>query len=291
MGNLRLKETLTSNANYIAVIDCLTHADYQSGRRHYEDVTVYVASKLSRSCNNKVDFFTCNSISELESCFEGMFIKFLNGNIKPMLFIHAHGDKDNGLSLPDKSFMSWYLMIELYNKIMDFCGGHLTVIAGFCHSLNIIKYIEKSRKSPFSFYYGYESDVSAGDVEREMDTISRSLINNGGESLRINLSQLKIKMYSEYDHIKPLLLSGLLMISNPSLLSKFSPDLSIGNVKKRLSENHIGPRGGLDRSILNNIRDGSYIKWAINDIMHDTDRKDDYLRAIDSYIQDVKKGR
>ncbi|MGJ5822061.1 hypothetical protein ACSBQS_05410 [Serratia sp. H402Y] len=281
-----LKTSNTSNSNFIVILDCLNPvSDISSPRRNHDDLRVKLVGKDNpEKIEQNLKLITCANKQEFLHFFEALFQHFNNPGFKPMFIIHAHGDKKNGLQLPDNSFIEWSKLIELFYGVTKRCNGDLTVISGFCHSYELIKHIPKNERLPFAFYYGYDNKISAGTVEDEINKIIQSFINDGGKHLFSILPKLRIKCYGEFDFIRVILIHALLMAADPKMLSALDPNLSQNKIKKSIYNKIEGPLQGIDKLIKQITRTDILAVELIKHYMYDTERRTYALKSVDNYF-------
>lgn len=290
--NFTLETSNTSNCNFFVILDCLDPAiDISSPRRHHEDLRIKLIGKNTpEEIEKNLKFITCANKQDFLSCFEILMQRFNIPGFKPIILIHAHGDKERGLQLPDHSFVTWSELVELFDGLTKQCNGDCTIISGFCHSLELIKHIPKNfKKSPFAFYYGYSSTISAGVIENEMNIIFQSFIDDGGKNLFNILPKLRIKFFSEFDFVMQFLAPTLAMAADPKELSKLAPQLSQERIRESVRRGHHGPQGGIDKIIKSLVRNGDLAVNLIEYYMHDTERKAYTLKAVADYFSLLKK--
>lgn len=289
---LTIKISNTSSSNFIAILDCLNPAlDISSPRRSYEDLSVKLIGKdKPEKINQNVQLITCENKHQFLNAFNNLNQHFSIPGFKPTILIHAHGDEKHGLQLPDHSFVAWPKLIEMFGVLTETCDGDLTIIAGFCYSFELIKHIPKNIiKSPFSFYYGYTNKIKAGTVEDEINIIIKSFIDDGGKSLFSLLSKLRIRSFSEFDFIMPLLVHTLTMAAAPKELSKLAPILSQKKIKKSVRSKHNGPQRGIDNLIKLIVRSEILSVEIIKIHMHNTERRTYAFQAVENYFTLLKK--
>lgn len=281
-----LKTSNNSSSNFISILDCLDPiSDTSSPRRQYEDIKIKLVGKDEpENLEKNLQLITCKSKHEFLEYFDRLLSRFNTPGFKPIILIHGHGDKENGLQFPDKSFLEWHELINIFNSITLKCNGDLTVISGFCYSHNIIKHILPDRKLPFAFHYGYEDTISAGIVENEINEIYKSFIDNDGKYLFSLLSKLNIKMFGEFDYIKQYLFPALMMAANPGELSKIIPNLSQKKIKKLIGEKSDIRLGGIDKIIKLIVRSDTLCVGIVKHYMHNTERQTYVLQAIENYF-------
>lgn len=290
--NFTLKTSNTSNCNFIGILDCLNPAiDIASPKRHHEDLRIKLIGKdIPENIEKNLQFITCANKKDFLSSFENFMQRFNVPGYKPIILIHAHGDKEHGLQLPDHSLVTWPELIELFDGLTKKCNGDCTIISGFCHSFELIKHIpKKNKKLPFAFYYGYTSTISAGTVEDEMSIIFQSFIDNGGKNLFNLIPKLKINSFGEFDFIMKFLAFALAMAADPKELSKLAPQFSQERIRESVRRGHNGPQGGLDKFVKSFVRNGGLAVDLIETYMHDTERKVYVLKAVSDYFSLIKK--
>lgn len=288
-----LKTSNTSSSNFIAILDCLNPvSDISSPRRNHEDLRIKLIGKdKPEKIEQNLQLITCKNKKEFFNYFEKLTQRFNTPGFKPLILIHAHGNKENGLQLPDNSFVGWPNLIKLFGELTEKCGGDLTIIAGFCHSYELIEYIPIDKRLPFSFYYGYANTIPAGIVEDEMNIIYQSFINDGGKTLFPLLSKLHIKFFGEFDFIMQFLAPALAMEADPEELSRLVPIFSQRQIKKAVRNKFNGPQRGIDKSIKSIVRNDILAVDLIKKYMHETERKTYTLKAVDDYFSLIRSNR
>ncbi|EJX0631348.1 hypothetical protein ODD08_001328 [Salmonella enterica] len=288
-----LKTSNTSSSNFIAILDCLNPvSDISSPRRNHEDLRIKLIGKdKPEKIEQNLQLITCKNKKEFFNYFEKLTQRFNTPGFKPLILIHAHGNKENGLQLPDNSFVGWPNLIKLFGELTEKCGGDLTIIAGFCHSYELIEYIPIDKRLPFSFYYGYANTIPAGIVEDEMNIIYQSFINDGGKTLFPLLSKLHIKFFGEFDFIMQFLAPALAMAADPEELSRLVPIFSQRQIKKAVRNKFNGPQRGIDKSIKSIVRNDILAVDLIKKYMHETERKTYTLKAVDDYFSLIRSNR
>lgn len=291
--NLNIRTSYTSNFNFIVIFDCLNeNIDISTPRRNHEDLRVKLIEKdTPDKIERNLKLIKCSCAHIFLDSFKKIEEKFNTPGFKPTFIIHAHGDKEKGLQLPDNSFIGWPTLIQLFHEIINKCSGDLTIIAGFCHSNELINHISKTIKLPFSFYYGYDNIIAAGIVENEINIILKSFINNGGASLHKSIKNLKIKCYSEFDLIEEYLPVILSMAADPATTSKILPVFSQKNIKETVRKGLKGPQSGMDKKIKHMIRSDWLAKDIVNLLMHDTERRKYVLQAVNDFFSTINISR
>lgn len=209
----------------------------------------------------------------------------------PLIFIDGHGDKEKGIELCSGEFMSWPIFLCELRKIVNSACGDLTVVSALCHSMSIESMVPLGTPLPFSFYYGYQSEISAGEVESEGRFIYESLLRDGGESI-LKSKTLKLSCYSEYDHANMLVCPALLLALNPAVLSQKLPGLSKRNIRSILDKGfaQMGiPLSNIRVHINQAMRSEGFLEQIINSSMHDTERRRRYTREVISHFQNMKR--
>lgn len=291
--NFTLKTSNTSSSNFIAILDCLNPvSDLSSPRRNYEDLRIKLIDKdKPEKLEQNLQLITCKNNQEFFDYFEKLMQRFNTPGFKPIILIHAHGDKKNGLQLPDNSFVEWSKLIKLFSELTEKCNGDLTILAGFCHSYELIEYIPIDKRLPFAFYYGYANTIPAGIIEDEMNIIYQSFINDGGKTLFPLLSKLHIKSFGEFDFIMQFLAPALSMAAAPEELSRLAPIFSQGQIKKSVRNQFNGPQRGIDKLIKSIVRNDILAIRLIKRYMHDTERKIYTLKAVENYFSLIRANR
>lgn len=283
---MTMKKSVTSNVNYICIMDCLDpNKDLSTPRRNYDDLKIKLIGKDTPAAIDKnLELIKCLKKTDFTDQFKTLIWKFKTKGFKPLIIIHGHGSKDKGLHFPDGTSIAWEKLIKLYSNIIHKCNGDLMVISGFCHSMELIKHISWNNKLPFSFYYGYEGKIASGTVEDEMNIIYESLLKDGGKSLLPLLPSLKISLYGEFDFIMKFVALALAMATNPAELSRMHPNLSQNNIRKYIQNKHTGPQRGLGKLVNKSVRTTLLARGIIEEYMHNTERKQYAIEAVQKYF-------
>lgn len=265
------------------MIDCLGLSDQKSARRRHEgicDELMALASSTFEQDRTRVLHCKCADLNELVFLLS-VIREYCQKGALPLLFIDGHGDREKGLKLPSGQFMGWDMYLDLLNHITLATGGELTVIAAFCNSMAIEPMLSLSARLPFSFYYGYTSEVPAGLVETETKMIYESLLRDGGQ--RFGELPLQISSYSEYHHANQLIAPALLLAWAPETLAEIAPELSRGTLRafyeQRQAANGV-PLSGARKNFNKLIRGNELVSALVTSGMHDTPRRERYLYEI-----------
>jgi len=280
---ITLQQSMVSPVNSIFIIDCLGLSDQKSARRRHEDICdelMALAPLTFEEDRTRVLHCKCADLNELVLLLS-VIREYCQKGVLPLLFIDGHGDREKGLKLPSGQFMGWDMYLDLLNHITLATGGELTVIAAFCNSMAIEPMLSLSARLPFSFYYGYASEVPAGLVETETKMIYESLLRDGGQ--RFGELPLQISSYSEYHHANQLIAHALLLAWAPETLAEVAPELSRGTLRafyeQRLAANGV-PLSGARKNFNKLIRGNGLVSSLVTSGMHDTPRRERYLYEI-----------
>lgn len=281
--NITLSRSTISPVGMIFIIDCLRDSDLQNSRRREEGMldklnSIYLDSEFDS--RNHVKHLRCNSVDDFHNNF--LYIQNLcKKGCKPLIFIDGHGSKENGLELPSGKFINWKILLLELNAITTITLGELTVIAAFCYSMEVIDLLDKNSLLPFAFYYGYDSEVSAGAIEDETKLMYESMLQHG--ITFIDHKPQYIKCYSEYDHVDEFIAVVYLLAKDPRELSSELPELSmnatIRQVEIGLASDGV-PLSSMNKLIKSMIRNGSVLAELIKERMHNTPRRQILLREL-----------
>ena len=289
MKNLNLPKSVISNIHIAFILDCLDDDDMQTGIHSHEQMTDLLNAEMKDMsairkmiCQNKSEFY--------QSIFE--IIHFCEQGYFPLIHIHGHGDKNKGLKLPSGEFVLWIDLMEIFGVITTLAKGETTVIVSSCYSYEIVnKFFDKYEKQaytinkiPFAFFYGYHDEVSSGIIDDEAYYINQSIMQDGGRRIMKYPPQY-ISTYSEYDYVDGMIafVLGIMQQKEPNL--QIIPDLSLGIFRNSVIKKN-KDRGidfNFSRKYFNSLRDNPkpILREIINDGMHDTWRKQKYLKAIE----------
>ncbi|MES3709857.1 hypothetical protein QC590_16680 [Pseudomonas putida] len=286
-----IRRSAISPANAIFIIDCLNERDLQTGRSRLQNLHDLLLSRDPEKFDDDKNFihrFEANSASEFAECFEAIMTACTLG-IRPILFIDAHGHPQLGLGMPSQELVSWNTLLELLEGIVEKTAGELTVIVAACHSMKAVESLRPNGRLPFSFYYGYPSNVMAGVVEAETELIYKSLFNDGGKSI-MSTTHFELECWSEYDHVQDILATALLMAKAPSIVAEMIPQLSRANMRTAFDEvvaKTGTPQSGSRKKLNQLLNSGQHAIRLVEDMMHDTPRRDRVIQDIKSYIQET----
>lgn len=289
--NFTIRRSAFSPANAIFIIDCLNERDLQTGRSRLENLHDLLRSLDPERFDYDKDFvhrFRVSSAVEFAECFDAILTMCTLG-IRPILFIDAHGHPQRGLEMPSREFVGWDLLLEKLGGIVKRTAGELTVIVSACHSMKALENMQINGRLPFSFYYGYSSDVMAGVVKTEAEMIYRSFFNDGGQSI-MTATHLEIECFSEYDHIQDALAVALLMAKAPEILAKLLPQVSRANMRAAYDEKIAKsgkPQSGARKQLNEMLNSGQHAIGLVEQMMHDTARRASVIKDIHAYIQGV----
>lgn len=290
LPRLSFSRSVTSPANCIFIIDCLSDTDKQSGRQRYDgilDELIGYSTANFDELKRQIIHYRCPSLDQLMRRLN-LIQKLGQKGVFPLIFIDGHGDRGKGLMLPSNEFMSWKELLGQLGSITSATGGELTVIAAFCHSMAAIGHLNKSDILPFSFYYGYQEAIPASIVEEETQVIYENLLHQGG--LRLRDSSLKIESYSEYDHVIEAIAVAFMLAKDPNYLASKVPELSRGRLRKAFEKALIAdgiPLSGATRVFNNAVRSSTLLTEIIKSLMHDTLRRE---RLISEVVRQLNCG-
>lgn len=228
---INIRHSLSSGADYIYIIDCLTDSELQTGITH-ETLLMDALNNRDNDISNQI---IRKKIQTTNDFYKLMFeITHDEKIVAPLLCIHGHGNMKAGLRV-GKEYIDWYKLINSFKKLTEAKRGNLTIFALFCHSYQLINFFKaqdhivnycrnKYRKLPFAYYYGYESTVNAGKVQDETSKIFKSLLNTEHPELFQIIPKLKIKKYTELDYCSEKVLP---------ILALFVYGLDIPNISKK----------------------------------------------------------
>lgn len=283
---ITMRHSLSSGADCIYIIDCLTDSELQTGITHEttlvdalnnrnNDISHQIVRKKVQTTN---DFYKL--ISEI-TCNEKV--------VAPLLCIHGHGSMKAGL-LVGKEYIGWHKLINCFTKLIEVKKGNLTIFALFCHSYQLVNFFKaqdhlvnycrnKYRKLPFAYYYGYETKINAGEIQDETNKIFTSLLNTEHPELFQEIPKLKIKKYSEFDYCseKVLPILGLFVydIDNPNISKKNIRDKVANSIRD------MGFSFKLSRDYFKNIKQNpTFLFDLIDKLMHPSEVRELYKKDL-----------
>lgn len=286
---ITLPKYTISNINAIFILDCLGNDELQTGRNCEEQIIDLLPPGIGKK-KNRVYRERCLDLSSFYN-----FMKKISDLCKqeaaPLIHIHGHGNKNEGLQLTD-GFVSWYDLMEKLREITINANGETTIIASFCYSYQIVNaFLNKCKNQdheilrvPFGFFYGYRNEISAGVVEQESKCINKSILQNGGQGIMDNPPK-NITQYSEYNYIDEQIAYCLYLVNQKTPNSMKIDNFSLGNIRENILRK--GRERGIpfdySRKYFNSLRDNPkpLLKNIIEYVMYDTERKLKYLEAID----------
>lgn len=287
--NFTLRRSAFAPANAVFIIDCLSERDLQTGRSRLDelhDLLFALEPKRFEYNRNFVHRFKVGSAAEFAGCFEEIKGACALG-IYPIIFIDAHGHPTEGLEMPSSEFVSWDELLERFAGVVNLTAGELTAVVAACHSMKAVENLRLPGRLPFAFYYGYSSEVKAGVVATETEMIYQSIFNDGGLSV-LNLTNLQLKSFSEYDHIESLLAVVLLMSRAPVVLAKALPELSRNKLRAGLDKEAAKrgiPLSGSREKVNTMLNSGQIAIEVVKQSMHDTPRRQKVIEDIQAYLQ------
>lgn len=291
--NFTLRRSAHSPANAILTVSCLGTGDLKTDRTRLQglhDLLLELDPERFEYNRNFVHLFEAKSVAELSAAFHEIN-EVCDMGISPILIIDGHGDERRGMRMPNGEWVTWNSLLNFFQAIIERTQGQLTVIVAACHSMAAVKLVSSDKKLPFSFYYGYPSKIPAGVVQDETEEIYRSLLLDQGRIL-VDGHHLKIKSFSEYDHITPILASSLLLSKSPMLSAKIQPELSRNKLNQELSvamARAHRPLTGTKRRINAMLESGELAVRAVSSRMHDTERLTRLIEDISAFMKDLPR--
>lgn len=279
---MKIRECSSSPVSRIFILNFLNESEHGVIRRLREDMITLVNAASSNS-DIDTDFFNyidIKSVQEFEHAI-GNIIWYVKGNEKPLIHIQGHGDKNKGIACVNGDFISWEHLKVSLEKIILASNGELTVVAATCFSFKLTALVPYFVKMPYSFFYGYDGEVSLGDMEGDLSALYKNfLLNKDGFS---GLS-LKIKLHSEYDNMQ-VVVAALLLVYHPKIASEkgFSKRLILKGVKK------FDIPASVQREIVNKIiKSEELIFNLVEKTFHPTQRREYLIEDISNYLSKIK---
>jgi bacterioferritin (cytochrome b1) len=289
---ITLAMAVTSSANTIFLIDCLSAEDLQTARRRHEgicDELMSLPPSGFQADTSRVVHLRCQTREDWDKGLNKIRDVCKNG-LSPLLFIDGHGDERRGLLMPSGESVSWEIYLRDLRAITYAARGELTVIAAFCYSLAVKPMLKgKKGKLPFAFYFGYANEISAGIVEKETRILYESLLRNGGETLQDEV--LELSCFDEYEHAIDAIAHVVMMQTAPRMLVSIDPRFSRAKLRAKVGRD-LAAEGvkmaGYGKAINKAIRNPKALAMKlIEDVMHDTDRRRDFIRDIQKAMRPI----
>lgn len=284
-----LRRSAFSPGNAIFIVDCLSSWELQTGRSRLQEMhDLLLARDPERYDYNKhfAHRFEARSADEFAERIQEI-LGACDLGIQPVIFIDAHGDPEKGLAMVSGGFVSWGELLASLRRIVERAKGELTVIVAACHSMAAVKNLPYAEAAPFSFYYGYSSNVLASVLEKETRFIYESLFNDGGQSV-LNAKDLQLKSFSEYDHVELALAVALLSAKDPGTLAKMRPEMSRAKFRAAADEAIASsgrPLSGSRVRVNKMFNSGKLAIKVVEQMMHATPRRARVIEDIEAYIK------
>lgn len=281
----KISRCATSPANRVYILDVLGGEGLQTGRGNYEklrdevtslmpDQVVFMSKKIFHKC--------CSDLDEVKEFFS-LIKNECNASTFPLIFIDGHGDKLHGLVLPSGEYLDWDSLNSHLAEITLKACGHSTVIASFCFSMTAVARPSYEEPLPSPFFYGYPDEIAAGIIRKDCSKLIEELLRRG----TFDVSGKSIKMYSEYDHVNPFIVSLIAKFNQPQNFPEFLPDLSKNKLRTLFHAEFgasFGTTKGLNKVLKKALDPKALVVTILEKIMHDTERKS---RLIDELISQI----
>lgn len=285
---MKIRECSSSPASRIFILNFLKESESGVIRRLKECMITLVNAVPSNIDTNAAssnvdintgffDYFKIESLQEFDDAISNI-ISYVKKNEKPLIHIQGHGDENKGIACVNGNFISWEHFKMSLEKITLASNGELTVVAATCFSFKLTALVRIFAKMPYSFFYGYDGEISLGDMEDDLSALYKNfLLNKDGFS---GLS-LKIKLHSEYDNMQ-VVVAALLLVRHPKIASEkgFSKRLILKGVKK------FDIPASVQREIVNNIiKSEEFIFNLVEKTFHPTQRREFLIEDILNYLK------
>lgn len=272
---LTVPDYAVSNSDIIFTLDFLTENELQTAKKCHDDIQDITQS------TDRIIKFNCYT-KEIFEQVKNTIQDYSQKGFSPLIHIHGHGNKDKGIKISDSNnYISWDEFIDFFAQSKS-KEGNLTVVMSSCFSYRIVDFIYKkydlNNYLPVTVFYGYENEISAGIVEKEIKIINDSFLRDGGKLLMENKS-LKIKHFSEYEYMN-------------NVISIILSEHEIGKKRNDLVKSLPKEMTLFARKYFNeNFRDNPYplIERLANRIIQNTNDRKRYLDYIKSQIQSQRK--
>lgn len=232
---ITLPMAVTSSANTIFLIDCLSADGLQTARRRHEGICDELMSLPEggyQADTSRIVHLHCQIREDWDKGLNKVRDVCKRG-LSPLLFIDGHGDERIGLLMPSGESVSWEIYLRDLEAITYAARGELTVIAAFCYLLAVKQKLKgKKGKLPFAFYFGYTSEISAGILEKETKILYESLLRNGGKTLQEEV--LEFSCFDEYDRAIDAITHVVMMETAPRTLVAIDPRFSRAKLRAQV---------------------------------------------------------
>lgn len=202
-----------------------------------------------------------------------------NATTSPMIFFDGHGDKQRGLALPSGEFLSWTDFNFSLEQITLAAAGHSTVVASFCHSMAAVARPSFEKPLPTPFYFGYEDEVKAEVVEKEGEKIIEEVLREG----HFIQAGKKIRLYSEYVHVEPLISVLVMKFLRPQEVAGKFVDLSKNKLREMFHKDigsEFGATKGLNDILSKALDPRILMESILTGAMHATERRTRLLAEV-----------
>lgn len=286
---LNISACQASPANRIYIMDSLSQGELKTGVDKYDKIMETILHEMSDQMDlleERIVHKKCLDRQSIEEFFD-LIKKECNSENLPLIFFDGHGDKEKGFQLSSGEFIDWDSFNKNLEEITYAAQGNLTVVASFCHSMSALKRPSFEKPLPCPFYYGYSDEVSASEVQDEGRLIIVSLIKFG----KVDQADKKIKLYSEYDHVKDLISVLLAKFLRPQQNVNKFPELSKGKLRKNIQEyvgREVGVTVGLNKVFTQVFDVSVLIPEVLSKAMHNTERRQRLIEELLSQIEFLK---
>jgi hypothetical protein len=106
-------------------------------------------------------------------------------NLYPMLHLECHGCPD-GLGVASGELVEWDELREILIEINHACRLNLVVVLAACNGAHLIKVSIKMDRAPFLAIIGPETEITAGDAQKDFAAFYNSFFQNLDGDTAIN---------------------------------------------------------------------------------------------------------
>ncbi|PHY60398.1 hypothetical protein [Shewanella xiamenensis] len=297
---INIRKCSFSKASRLFILNFLDESECGIVRRLKEDMITLVNAASSNgdvnaassngdvnaaSSNGDVntEFFDCINIRSLQEFDDAIYniIGLVKVKESPLIHIQGHGDENKGIACIGGDFISWEHLKYSLEMIISASNGELTVVAATCFSFKLTSLVRNFAKMPYSFFYGYDGEVSLGDMEDDLIILYKNFIINKDD---VNSLPLKIRFHSEYSNL-PTVCAVLLFVFHPDKASELG--LSKRSILKGVKDFNI-PASKQRRIINDIVRSRELVFHVVEKVFHPTQRREYLIEDILNYLTKIK---
>lgn len=289
--NFSYSRSPCSPCNCFYVLNALPEDESFTSDQTLENILDEVLAQGHESYRQASDLaqqLACPDRASFDASIQRISIDVRDGGM-PMVFIHGHVNKTDGLRLASGTYVPWSAYLDSLMCITTATGGELTVIAAFCHSMEIVPLLPNTGRLPFSFYYGYDGTITAGEVHDETAMLYRGFFRDGGRAGTDPTARLK--HYSEFDHVEEVLRQFLALYGAHDEKRIAYPMLSKRKILKSTEQQFLAqgePLGGVRNNVIDAIGGAELVNEVLGKFMYETDRRSRLIREVIQWHGQIK---